>query len=157
MWWFGAAKFQDYFLSSTKWQGRTDDTCQTLAFTRRHAYSEACDKEVLVRVNGDGEETIVFRTIKGEDEESYEEVQDEIQDPEGLVCSPIAREGGNKVQVFKTFNWLVVPWMVTVHIAIQGKLEGEALSPNTHLCPLPSVPWRTLAYSLLASPTVGSL
>ena len=37
------------------------------------------------------------------------------------------------MQVFKTFNWLVVLGMVTVNIAIQGKLEGEALSPNTHL------------------------
>ena len=38
-------------------------------------------------------------------------------------------------KVFMTFNWLVVLGVVTVNItlAIQDKLEGEGVSPNTLL------------------------
>jgi len=134
-----------------------------ILYTQCQAYSEACDKEVLVRVKGDGEEARVFRATKGEDEDSQEEGKDESQDPEGegdkmhrsksvrgddkagkaLSVHPLQVEvviGSGENKVFMTFNWLVVLGVVTVNItlAIQDKLEGEALSPNTllsHLYP----------------------
>ena len=81
-----------------------------ILYTQCQAYSDACDKEVLVRVKGDGEEPRVFRATKGEDEDSQEESKDESQDPDGevdkmhrskrragLVCSPVASGGGNGV------------------------------------------------------------
>lgn len=129
-----------------------------ILYTQSQAYSEACDKEVLVRVKGDGEEAREFRETKGEDDESQEEGKDESQDMEGdvekmhrsksvrgvdkagkvLTLHPLQVEvvisnGENKV--FMTFNWLVVLGVVTVTITLttKDKVEGEALNPNTLL------------------------
>jgi len=52
------------------------------ANTDTEAHSEACVKEVLVRVKGDGDEARELET-KVEDDESQEEVKDESQDQVG--------------------------------------------------------------------------
>ena len=54
-----------------------------ILYTQVQAYSEACDKEVLVRVKGDGEEARMFRETKGDEEDSQEEVKEDSQDQEG--------------------------------------------------------------------------
>eukprot|EP00092_Neocalanus_flemingeri_P094704 GFUD01120435.1.p1 GENE.GFUD01120435.1~~GFUD01120435.1.p1 ORF type:complete len:711 (+),score=250.43 GFUD01120435.1:40-2172(+) len=134
-----------------------------ILYTQCQAYSEACDKEVLVRVKGDGEEARMFRETKGEDEDSQEDVKDDSQDQEGegdkmrrsksvrggdkagkvLSVHPLQVElvvSSGEDKVFMSFHWLVVLGVVTVTVTLttKDKVEGEALSPTTllsHLYP----------------------
>jgi len=128
-----------------------------ILYTQCQAYGEACDKEMVVRVKGDGEEARVFRERK-EDEDSQEEGKDDSQDHEGdaekmhrsksirgedkaskvLSVHPLQVEvvlcrGEDKV--FMTFHWLVTLGVVTVTVTLstKEKLDGEMLSPNTLL------------------------
>jgi len=129
-----------------------------ILYTQVQAYSEACDKEVLVRVKGDGEEARMFREAKGDEEDSQEEVKEDSQDQEGegdkmhrsksvrgedkvgkvlsvhpLQVEMVVNNGENKV--FLSFHWLVVLGVVTVTVTLttKDKLEGEAMTPNTLL------------------------
>ena len=47
-----------------------------ILYTQSQAYSEACDKKVLVRVKEGGEEARLFRETKVEDDESQEKGKD---------------------------------------------------------------------------------
>ena len=116
--------------------------------TQTQAYSEACDKEVLVRVKGDGEEARECRETKGEDDESQQKGKDESQDHEGevekmhrfksvrgvdkvgmvLSLIPLQVEvviSNGEDKVFMTFHWLVVLGVVMVTITLTTNISDK--------------------------------
>jgi len=132
-----------------------------ILYTQCQAYGEACDKDLVVRVIGDGEEARMFREAKEEDD-NQEDVKEDSQDQEGesdkihrkkvvkedkagkvLTVHPlqvelVVRNGDN--QVILTFHWMVVLRVVTVttKLVTEDNLEGEMLTASTllsHLYP----------------------
>jgi len=130
-------------------------------YTQCHAYAQACDSDIDVRVKGDAEEARQFREDKDEDDDDdlQEESKEDSRDPEIeveklhrsksvkkndqtnklMVIHPLEVEvkikSDNNNSICVTFHWLSGLGVVTVTtvLSTKEKLDGEAMSPNTIL------------------------
>jgi len=128
-----------------------------ILYTQCHAYGEACDKEMVVRVVGDAEEARTFKESDREDDDQ-DDAKDDSQDPEAdgekLHRSKSVRSADKKSQILSvhplhvdvdissgenrvslSFHWIVALGVVTVTVSTstKDKVSGECMANNTFL------------------------